>query len=131
MKRRSDKLMGMRPAAVRAIDELKPYKGGNDQLWRIHELDIIDKHHALFTVGHDCLFVADWMTVSVWPYLLKARSPDFAGVFDDEVEQAVGLEIDEAVGNSKAGGLLPSLHRLVSFVDSLAFDFKAYLEPQP
>src|SRR5216683_4202653 len=42
------KVEGMRPEAKEAIDRLKPYKGGNDPLWRVHELDNIDKHRALF-----------------------------------------------------------------------------------
>jgi hypothetical protein len=29
------KVEGIRPEAVKAIDALKPYKGGNDALWRI------------------------------------------------------------------------------------------------
>ena len=32
-----------------AIDAAKPYKGGNDELWVLHRLDIADKHHALLT----------------------------------------------------------------------------------
>src|SRR5271168_2992434 len=43
------KVEGMCPKAIKAIDALKPYKGGNDALWRIHELDNIDKHRTLFT----------------------------------------------------------------------------------
>jgi hypothetical protein len=30
-----------------AIDALKPYQGGDDDLWAIHHLDIIDKHRLL------------------------------------------------------------------------------------
>jgi hypothetical protein len=36
---------------IDAIDATKPYKGGNDQLWRLHRLNNIDKHRLLVTVG--------------------------------------------------------------------------------
>ena len=45
------KIKGMPQAAIDAIDATKPYKGGNDTLWRLHRLNIIDKHRLLLTVG--------------------------------------------------------------------------------
>jgi len=39
------------PKAKHLIESVKPYQGGNTALWRIHRLDIQDKHHLLFTVG--------------------------------------------------------------------------------
>jgi hypothetical protein len=45
------KMNGMSQDAMDAIDALKPYKGGNDTLWRIHALNNIDKHRLLLTVG--------------------------------------------------------------------------------
>lgn len=41
------KVMGASQPAIDLIDAAKPYKGGNDGLWLIHKLDIIDKHRAL------------------------------------------------------------------------------------
>ena len=39
------------PQAEREIIEsLKPYKGGNDELWSLHELDILRKHRRLIGV---------------------------------------------------------------------------------
>lgn len=32
------------------LDVIKPYKGGNDPLWSLHQLDIIDKHRLLIPV---------------------------------------------------------------------------------
>lgn len=34
-----------------AFDALKPYKGGNDQLWALHRLNNIDKHRIILTAG--------------------------------------------------------------------------------
>jgi hypothetical protein len=45
------KLKGMRPDAVAAIDALKPYKEGNNLLWQLHKLNIIDKHRMLITAA--------------------------------------------------------------------------------
>ena len=42
---------GMRQDAIDAIDALRPYKDGNDALWKLHKLNIIDKHRLLVTVG--------------------------------------------------------------------------------
>jgi hypothetical protein len=128
------KVKGMRDIAIRHIDNLKPYNGGNQLLWRIHELDNIDKHRMLFTVAHDMLFVADWMpvtTISPSRYWLKTGDPHFAGVFDPEVEKDVQLEIEEAFGKAKvtqSDALLPSLQDLISFPEETIFSFKPLLE---
>src|SRR3954447_19322714 len=117
----------VRSEAVKAIDALKPYKGGNDLLWRIHELDIIDKHRHLFSVAHDYLFYGDWFDGD---YLFKASAPNFSGVFDAQVEEDMQLEIDKAISQTQvaqSNSLLPSLHQLMDFVDKLIADFKPLL----
>jgi hypothetical protein len=45
------KLEGMPEAAEKAIAEFKPYKGGNDLLWKLHSLNNIDKHRELIVVA--------------------------------------------------------------------------------
>ncbi len=45
------KVEGMRQETKGKIAALKPYARGNDVLWRLHRLDIIDKHHLLFAGG--------------------------------------------------------------------------------
>jgi hypothetical protein len=42
---------GISNSAISLIDAIKPYKGENDTIWRIHELNNIDKHRTLVTVG--------------------------------------------------------------------------------
>jgi hypothetical protein len=37
--------------ALKIVRELKPYKGGNDAFWGLHQLDVIDKHRLLLVVG--------------------------------------------------------------------------------
>jgi hypothetical protein len=43
------KVEGISLADKEAIDLIKPYGGGNDSLWGLHRLDIIDKHKLLIT----------------------------------------------------------------------------------
>ena len=51
------KIHGMREEAKDLIRACLPYKGGDDVLWRLHELNRRDKHRLLFTVGG---FVDNW-----------------------------------------------------------------------
>lgn len=44
-------IKGASAEARRLVEELKPYKGGNEALWRLHQLDILDKHKAIVPVG--------------------------------------------------------------------------------
>ena len=55
---RTAKVKGMNGAAVDLIDATKPYKRGNDDFWRLHYLDIVDKHRLLIAVGGLCPIIA-------------------------------------------------------------------------
>ena len=48
---KSKKTKGLAQHAKDTIDALNPYRGGNDTLWKIHELNNLDKHRLLVTVG--------------------------------------------------------------------------------
>lgn len=56
---RGTKMKGLPQAVVQAIDAIKPYKTGDPSntgsislaLWRLHQLNNIDKHRALLTCG--------------------------------------------------------------------------------
>lgn len=48
---RDRKVKGARKDARDAIDATKPYRGGQDVIWRINKLNNIDKHRFLLTVG--------------------------------------------------------------------------------
>jgi hypothetical protein len=45
------RVAGASQAAMDKIRTLKPYPDGNDALWGLHRLDIVDKHHLLIPVG--------------------------------------------------------------------------------
>jgi len=132
---KAGKVKGARKAAIKAIDALQPYKGGKGEiLWRLHELDNIDKHRTLFAYSQDCMLVADWLLeYSDSPYNLKRRNPEFAGIdaLDSEVEQEMELEIDKAILESqiaKSNAMLPSLIQLVDYVKNLILAFTPFLE---
>ncbi len=46
-----ENIKGASPEARRLIENLKPYKGGDEAFWRLHQLDILDKHKAIIPVG--------------------------------------------------------------------------------
>jgi hypothetical protein len=120
------KVKGMRPKAVEAIDKLRPYKGGNDALWRLRELDNTDKHRTLFTFGPEFIFTADWLT---GVYHFKTDDPHFSGI-ESDVEKDLKLEIQKAISEPQVGqanALLPSLHELVNMVEDLVRGFEPFL----
>jgi len=124
----------MRPEAIEAIDALKPYGGGNDLLWRLHELNNSDKHRLLFTIDHDTAFQADWINRPMGPqfntFMMYASEPHFGGIFDRKMENQIQLEIGKTLSEPEVAGsdaLLPSLHQLVNVIEGLVFSFKPLL----
>jgi hypothetical protein len=49
--RKRGKMEGASNDTFLAIDQLKPYKGGNDLLWMLYKLNNVEKHRLLLTVG--------------------------------------------------------------------------------
>jgi hypothetical protein len=45
------KIQGMSAGAKNLLDSIKPYQGGNDDLWILNELDNFDKHRLLFVTA--------------------------------------------------------------------------------
>lgn len=45
------KLNGVSKKTMSVIDKIKPYKGGNDNIWILNRLNNIEKHRLLLTVG--------------------------------------------------------------------------------
>ena len=118
----------IRPKAIEALDLLKPYKGGNLDLWRIHELDRIDKHRTLAPIAKDFIFFADWFDGD---FLFKKDSPALAGLYDEQVERDMQFEIEKSVAKPQVpdrDAILPSLHQLVQVTEALVLRFKPFLE---
>ena len=126
--RKGRKVKGMRPEAIAAIDALKPYKGGNGALWRLHEINNIDKHRLILTIAHDCLFTGEDFMGGYW---LKASDPLFDGIVSSEAKNEIHFGVDESLTKteiSERQALLPTLHQLVDFVDDLVSSFEPLLE---
>jgi hypothetical protein len=45
------RIQGMRREVMETIDRLKPYKGGNESLWLLRQLDNTDKHSFILLAG--------------------------------------------------------------------------------
>ncbi len=128
---KAGKVKGIHPCAIKEIDRLKPYGDGNEEfsalLWRLHALDNIDKHRALFTFGPEFIFTSSWFD---GVYHFKTDNPNFAGL-EADVEKDLQSEIEEAVSKAKVGqaqALLPSLRELVEMVDAVIKRFEHFLE---
>jgi hypothetical protein len=122
------KVKGMRPDAIKKIDSVKPYKGGNDALWKLHKFNNIDKHRALLTIGNDYLMQGVGFNGEFW---VITDDPHFDGLYPPEMDKNPQLALQKTPGKSpdlEVEPLLPTLHRLVDFIDNLITDFLPRLE---
>lgn len=72
------KVKGVRNDAQKAIIRLKPYEGGNEALWQLHRLDILDKHRLILptVLANEALNVGKMMSKGLSD-LLGEEAPDF------------------------------------------------------
>jgi hypothetical protein len=135
------------------IDAFKPYLGGDDRLWKLHQLDIVDKHRLLTTAATVVTKMgfamdADWVEESFKGFIkfspgsfpkqvvyLPAPKPLFpmekgallyAVAGDHETNKRINLTFDIAFGESEifAGNLLiETLSELTDLVQSIVFSF--------
>ena len=78
------KVKGMRKEVIRQIKDVHAYQGGDNLLWRLHRLNIVDKHNMLvtalggITAANDLPPIGDqwngnrWMGIPGVPLTLKA-----------------------------------------------------------
>jgi len=144
------RVKGMRQDAIDAIDALKPYKGGNDPLWRLHRLSIVDKHRLLIAVGSAfrSINVAPllerqfpgvagkvtlpplWLKPADRLFPLKQGDELFADLPDTEVVDKVGFAFDLAFGEPQVvegEPLLPTLQGMADLVDKIVCSFRPLL----
>jgi len=148
------KVKGMRKDAIDTIDAVKPYKGGNDRLWRLHKLNNIDKHRFVITVG------SEFCSVNVGPHMqqemerafpaskgttlpplfvkpadrlfpLKAGDELFIDAPDSEVNEKMEFRFDVAFGEPEivdGEPIIPTLCELADCVDALIQSFRPHLD---
>lgn len=75
-KGKAGKTQGISAQSLAIIDSLKPYKDGNDVLWRIHTLNNHDKHRLLVTVG------SSYRSFDVGAYAMHGMRKMFTGTGD-------------------------------------------------
>ena len=122
---RARKVAGMCPEAKKAIDDLKPYRGGNQALWRIHYLDIADKHRQLYVLGYRYNYTG-WEIPGILGTVTD-QPAHFKGVFTDDLDSENKLTGQPAVREAEASDmqpLIPSLHELLVFTEDLIESFR-------
>ncbi len=144
---------GMPQSAKDRIDAFKPYLGGDDRLWKLHRLDIADKHRLLTTtativtkMGFD--LDAAWIEEAFKGFIklspgalpkqvvylpapkplspMKKGAMMYAVAGNHETNKRINLTFDIAFGESEifAGNLLTeTLSELTDLVQSIVLSF--------
>jgi hypothetical protein len=118
------RLMGATDAARDAVVATAAYRGGDDQLWALHQLDIDDKHKLLIPVD---MFLG---TVNLHYGFRDMQMPPFGLRPADVIrlqEGAEVLHIAEAARFTEQGDFTNKY----SFTFDLALDSPALLGPRP
>jgi hypothetical protein len=85
------KTNGMPKNAKDLIDRFRPYGGGNDYLWALHQLDILDKHRLLLTAT---------TKVGGWSVTLDPTSRGYSFAFNSALK--AGSIIGDVEGNHES-----------------------------
>jgi hypothetical protein len=122
-----EKLVG--PEAIKLIDALKPYKGGNEALFRLNELNNINKHKLLPSIERIVICHDAWIGKT---FMYKFGRPQFSGIFarpkgKDYILRG-GKETISELSSGRREALLPTLHYLVQYIDGIIDAFLPCLE---
>lgn len=109
-------LRGASPESKNAVRTLSPWRDGDDQLWRLHRLDIIDKHRLLVAVGAAHRGITMSVTfpgfepgdeaISVPPFALRAADRQFPLADGTEVFRlAAAARREDAAGFTTEHGV--------------------------
>jgi hypothetical protein len=141
------KVKGMAPEAIRMIDALKPYGGGNEDLFGLHLLNNVDKHRLLLMCGAahiatnvkvELSLTPQWFHVALpmpfqWTYPLKDGKEIFR-ILKEEVsrfDQNPDFSFRIAFGDAEvmdSEPMLPPLHRLADLIDAIIVHFDGFLK---
>jgi hypothetical protein len=115
-------VQGMRREAVEAIDRIKPYKGGENALWMLRQLDNTDKHNFIILPSENAI---------VGGIRLHTENPYFTSLGVPKQKQQVDFSREETLIESAIDGsnaLLPTLHQLAELVSNIISSFRPFLE---
>jgi len=124
------KVAGMSPEAQEAIDKLRPYKGGNEPLWMIHYLDIVDKHRQFFVLPYQNLLSGIPFPRPGLAGTVTDQPVHFLGIFAGDLEGEYNSPGQPTCGDleiSQMQPLIPALHELLVFTEDLIQNFKPLL----
>jgi hypothetical protein len=135
----------MTKSAIDKIDSLTPYKGGNEVLWQINELNNIDKHRILLLTG-SAVRSMDIMPMLAWaaPERMRegmANIPFFIQPEDNSYPLEVGtvIQTHPAIKNVvfeivlyeqgivEGVSLYETLTSMVSLVENVISDFQTLI----
>ena len=114
---RMRKVHGARRQAIAAIDALRPYRGGDDLLWRLHRLDINDKHQSIISIGHRQLLLGN----QDFTLMRHEHDPQFTRVGGDETSDSDQAPEDKAL-------LIPTLRQMAAHVSEIVSNFFQFLD---
>ena len=120
------KMRDMAPKAQQAIEQLHPYKGGNEPLWRIHYWDIVDKHRQLLAP-----YQRNLVEIGEGEIFGQVREiADFPGIFPSDTDPDAHYpnatpSIETEIPNVQP--LIPTLHELLVFTENLIENFRPFL----
>jgi hypothetical protein len=142
------KVKGVAPEAVKLIDALKPYPGGNEPLVDLHALNITDKHRLLLICGAAHIGTSMRMELSVTPqtffmpvplpynvtYPLKEGTEIYRiprsteGKFDENPEFTFQIAFGDAEIMKSGDTIVPPLHQLADFIDPIVGHFDRFMK---
>jgi hypothetical protein len=123
------KISGVSRAATEMILGFHPYRGGDDQLWMLHRLDITDKHRLLIAVGAAYRNIviafpvpkADWIPPDFKSPAIALRPTDRAFPLQD------GIEVFRVMRQAREAGELPE----PKFAFEIAFGGRDFPSGEP
>lgn len=127
------KTQGMRTEITDAIRAQQPYKGGNDTLWAIHDLDIVDKHHLLLPIGFTSphFRVRNTFNIELWGWYRIKQGEDIVTIThkvtpEEQIEFAFDVVLGEE-GVFYGKSVIKSLSIMFDVVHCLLSDFSPFL----
>ncbi|MCC7422534.1 MAG: hypothetical protein IT428_19820 [Planctomycetaceae bacterium] len=137
------KVKGMSAAAMDLISATKPYKGGTDEIWALHHLNNIDKHHLLLMVGYSDALAAVTLTRGERSGTFTLGMPIQNVILDDgtviggvrgtlhpEVKEDLQFAFEIAFREPeivKGQSVLRFIHQLSQLVDGIVSQFASHL----
>ncbi len=134
------KIKGASEAAVDRIRTCEPYKGGNDLLYNLHRLDIIQKHRDLIPIGaavkSRVTEVREWGTFYDYDprpvYPLKENTELFriAAIARPQMDVDPQFTFQVAFGESEVAQgepIIPTLDQFLDLVENIVFRFSDLL----